>query len=153
MLISKKLTHTEIHFWSCARTQQHVWGQSGLHATSQSVSERRSFFNAEQSDKGKTEKKESALLSIMGGTSIMTVWEVNTSSGGTDGIVMFILPVLDMHHSDLSHTIIKAHEVFIQIRGRGWWEGSRGVETSSFFLCRYVNRPLMAMTHLGNKVA
>lgn len=96
--------------------------------------------------KAKTEKKESALLSTMGGTFIMTVWEVTTGSWGTDGIVMFILPVLDMHHSDLSHSIIKAHEVFIKIRGRGWWEGSRGVETSSVFLRRYVNHPLTATT-------
>lgn len=96
--------------------------------------------------KANTEKKESALLSTMGGTFIMTVWEVTTGSRGTDGIVMFILPVLDVHHSDLSHSIIKAHEVFIKIRGWGWWEGSRGVETSSVFLCRYVNHPLTAMT-------
>lgn len=38
--------------------KQHVWGQSGLHATSQSISQRRSFHNAEQSDKGKNKRRE-----------------------------------------------------------------------------------------------
>lgn len=52
----------------------------------------------------------------MGRPSIRTVLEkANTGFQETDGVVMCRLCVLDMHHSDQSRSIMKAHEVFIEI--------------------------------------
>lgn len=94
--------------------------------------------------KVKTKRKNSTLFCTVGGTSIRTVLEkVNTESQETDGIAMCRLRVLDMHHSDLSRRVMKAHEVFIDLR-QGMMRGKQGCRKSNFCLSGY-KAPLVGM--------